>query len=219
MPTANGQASKYQYLFAGMESDPTGLYHTLARYYSPRLQRSLSEDPLQFGGGQLNLFAYAGNDPIDLADPLGMDLPGPRRPHAESVRRKHHYSRLRRWVFQLRKLRPGLSLKFIGAARQLWSRGRQGYCGPAERLGFGAIYTGGLKNVRNAQGLQRLREVRAAVKLPIVAIGGIPPPTVPDVLAAGANAAAIITDIVHTPDIRAKVRAILSAHPPALKRN
>ena len=81
----------------------------------------------------------------------------------------------------------------------------------ADYIGFGAIYTGGLKNVRKAQGLERLREVRAAVKLPIVAIGGITEATVPEVLAAGANAAAIITDVVRALDIDAKVRGILSA--------
>jgi RHS repeat-associated protein len=48
--TTSGQASTYPFLFAGMESDPTGLYHTLSRYYSPTLQRFLSEDPLRFGG-------------------------------------------------------------------------------------------------------------------------------------------------------------------------
>jgi len=47
--------------------------------------------------------------------------------------------------------------------------------------------------------------------LPIVAIGGITEATVPDVLRAGANAAAIISDVVLAPDITAKVRAILSA--------
>jgi thiamine-phosphate pyrophosphorylase len=82
----------------------------------------------------------------------------------------------------------------------------------ADYIGFGAIYTGGLKNVRHAQGLERLREVRAAVRVPIVAIGGITASTVPDVLAAGANAAAIISDVVYASDIRAKVQAILSAH-------
>jgi thiamine-phosphate pyrophosphorylase len=80
----------------------------------------------------------------------------------------------------------------------------------ADYIGFGAIYTGGLKNVRNAQGLEALREVRAAVKLPIVAIGGITEAAVADVLAAGADAAAIITDVVRAPDIQAKVRGILS---------
>jgi thiamine-phosphate pyrophosphorylase len=82
----------------------------------------------------------------------------------------------------------------------------------ADYIGYGAIYSGGLKNVRNAQGLQRLREVRAAVRLPIVAIGGITQVTVPDVLAAGADAAAIITDVVLAPDIKAKANAILSIH-------
>ncbi|MBV8507237.1 MAG: thiamine phosphate synthase [Alphaproteobacteria bacterium] len=60
--------------------------------------------------------------------------------------------------------------------------------------------------------MERLREVRATVKLPIVAIGGIAQATVPDVLAARADAAAIITDVVYAPDSRAKVRAILSSH-------
>jgi RHS repeat-associated protein len=76
VPTSSGQSSNYPYLFAGMEYDPTGLYHTLARYYSPRLQRFTQEDPLQFGGGDINLLAYVGNDPVNLADPLGMDVPG-----------------------------------------------------------------------------------------------------------------------------------------------
>ncbi len=60
-----------------MEYDsPTSLYHTYARYFSPRLQRFLSEDPLQFGGGDMNLFAYVANDPVNGADPFGLvDVP------------------------------------------------------------------------------------------------------------------------------------------------
>jgi len=86
--------------------------------------------------------------------------------------------------------------------------------GGADYIGFGAIYSGGLKNVINAQGLDRLRAVRAAVKLPIVAIGGITEATMPAVLEAGADAAAIITDIVRAPDIPAKVRSLLALGPP-----
>jgi thiamine-phosphate pyrophosphorylase len=55
-----------------------------------------------------------------------------------------------------------------------------------------------------------LREVRAAVRIPIVAIGGITEATVPAVLAAGADACAIITDVVRAPDIAATVRTILA---------
>ena len=49
------------------------------------------------------------------------------------------------------------------------------------------MYAGGLKNTKQGRGLERLAEVRAAVKLPIVAIGGIIEATVPEVLGAGAD--------------------------------
>ena len=83
----------------------------------------------------------------------------------------------------------------------------------ADYIGFGAIYTGGLKNVKNAQGLERLRAVRAAVGIPIVAIGGITEASMPEVLRAGADAVAIITDVVRAPDLKAKVQSILAARP------
>ena len=103
--------------------------------------------------------------------------------------------------------------KVVGVSTHTIAQARAAEQDGADYIGFGAIYTGGLKNVRNAQGLERLREVRSAVKLPIVAIGGITQATVPDVLAAGADAVAIITDVAYAPDIRTKVRAILSARP------
>jgi thiamine-phosphate diphosphorylase len=82
--------------------------------------------------------------------------------------------------------------------------------GGADYIGFGAIYRGGLKNAQNPRGLELLRQVRVAVSLPIVAIGGITESTMPEVLAAGADAVAIISDVVFASDIRAKVRSILS---------
>jgi RHS repeat-associated protein len=80
VPTSSGNSSSYPYLFAGMEYDPTGLYHTYARYYSPRLQRFTSEDPLQYGGGDINLFRYAADDPVNAADPLGLQVDVPSIP-------------------------------------------------------------------------------------------------------------------------------------------
>ncbi|MFD9961637.1 DNRLRE domain-containing protein [Amycolatopsis sp. NPDC058986] len=58
------------YRFAGREDDGTGLYYNRARYYSPGLQRFLSEDPIGFDGG-INLYGYAGNKPTQLTDPMG----------------------------------------------------------------------------------------------------------------------------------------------------
>ena len=82
--------------------------------------------------------------------------------------------------------------------------------GGADYIGFGPMYPGGLRNNATGKGLELLREVRKAVRIPIVAIGGITEATIPAVLGAGADACAIITDVVRAPDIAAKVRAILA---------
>ncbi len=49
----------------------TGLYHTGARYYDPRLARFLQSDPIGQAGG-LSLYAYVRNDPLNRTDPLGL---------------------------------------------------------------------------------------------------------------------------------------------------
>jgi thiamine-phosphate pyrophosphorylase len=101
--------------------------------------------------------------------------------------------------------------KIVGVSTHSIEQARAAEAGGADYIGFGAIYSGGLKNVKNAQGLERLRAVRAAVRIPIVAIGGITEATVAEVIEAGADAAAIITDIVKSPDVASKVRAIVAA--------
>jgi RHS repeat-associated protein len=55
----------------GVMTDPNGLYHMRARYYSPGLRRFLNEDPIGFGGG-MNWYAYADGDPLMQVDPLGL---------------------------------------------------------------------------------------------------------------------------------------------------
>jgi RHS repeat-associated protein len=61
--------------YTGRENDGTGLYYYRARYYSSTLHRFLSEDPLEFDGEDLNLYAYTFNNPINLADPSGEIVP------------------------------------------------------------------------------------------------------------------------------------------------
>lgn len=57
---------------AGQQYDQaTGLYYMRARFYDPGLGKFMSEDPIGISGG-LNLYAYAGNDPVNAADPSGM---------------------------------------------------------------------------------------------------------------------------------------------------
>jgi thiamine-phosphate pyrophosphorylase len=98
----------------------------------------------------------------------------------------------------------------IGISTHTIEQARTAERSGADYIGFGPMYAGGLKHIAAGQGLDRLREIRSAVQIPIVAIGGITEAHVPEVLAAGADAVAIITDVVNSPDVAAKVRSILA---------
>jgi len=100
--------------------------------------------------------------------------------------------------------------KIIGISTHNVEQARAAENGGADYIGYGPIYPGGLRNNAAGLGLDNLRAIRAAVRIPIVAIGGITEARVPEVLAAGADAVAIITDVVNAPDIGAKVRALLA---------
>jgi RHS repeat-associated protein len=65
-------SARYPVLAKRRRNDATGLYDYRARYYHPGLSRFVSEDPLEFLGGDPNLYAYVGNQPTALTDPSGL---------------------------------------------------------------------------------------------------------------------------------------------------
>jgi len=67
-----GAASTNSYKYTGREDDGSGLYYYRARYYHPRLQRFIAEDPIGFKAGDVNIYAYVRNRPPVFADPLGL---------------------------------------------------------------------------------------------------------------------------------------------------
>jgi RHS repeat-associated protein len=67
------QLDRYQY--TGREYDQeTSLQYNRARYFDSQTGRWLSQDPLNLGAGDTNLYRYVGNDPANATDPDGRFL-------------------------------------------------------------------------------------------------------------------------------------------------
>jgi thiamine-phosphate pyrophosphorylase len=79
----------------------------------------------------------------------------------------------------------------------------------ADYVGVGAIYpTTSKANARAPLGPEAIARFRAAVRIPIVAIGGITLENVEPVIRAGADGVAVIAAVVGAPDIAAAARAL-----------
>jgi RHS repeat-associated protein len=72
--TADTNPGFQPFAFAGGLYDrDAGLVRRGARDYDPATGRWTTRDPIGFAGGSTNLYTYAGNDPVNGADPLGLD--------------------------------------------------------------------------------------------------------------------------------------------------
>ncbi len=64
-----------RYTYTGREGDSDlGLMYYRARWYDPSQGRFVSEDPIGFGGGDINVYAYVVNNPSNLSDPQGLQV-------------------------------------------------------------------------------------------------------------------------------------------------
>ena len=85
----------------------------------------------------------------------------------------------------------------------------------ADYVALGPIYETKLKAMKWApQGLSRLAEWRARIACPLVAIGGITRDRAASVLSAGADSAAVVTDIVTSEDPDLSVKNWIAATAP-----
>ena len=80
----------------------------------------------------------------------------------------------------------------------------------ADYLGVGPVYpTGSKPDAGDAVGVERIRDVAAAVAIPVVGIGGISVGRVHAVVAAGAAGVAVIAAVMRAADPEAVARALL----------
>jgi thiamine-phosphate pyrophosphorylase len=84
----------------------------------------------------------------------------------------------------------------------------------ADYVAFGSFYPSATKPAAQRASLELLREARQRVRIPIVAIGGITPENGAALVAAGADALAVIQGLFAQVDVRAAARryAVLFAH-------
>jgi len=108
-----------------------------------------------------------------------------------------------------RKLLPidiilGCSVTTVDQAKAAESNG-------ADYIAVGSIYSTSSKEMAVVIGLERLRQIRQAVSLPLVAIGGINKDNAVEVSAAGADAVAVISAILQTEDVEEAARQVIAA--------
>jgi thiamine-phosphate pyrophosphorylase len=83
----------------------------------------------------------------------------------------------------------------------------------ADHVGFGAAFPSSTKQAAARAPLELYRRARAELGLPVVAIGGISPDNAPIVIAAGADAVAVISALFTAPDIAAAAARFASLFP------
>jgi thiamine-phosphate pyrophosphorylase len=84
--------------------------------------------------------------------------------------------------------------------------------GGADYIGFGPIFpTATKENPDPVVGVAGVREARAKVRLPIVAIGGITAKNAADVRAAGADCIAVVSAVLAATDPQAAIAELLKA--------
>ena len=103
----------------------------------------------------------------------------------------------------------------IGASVSTVSEARLAAITGADYLGVGAVYGTDSKpdaeSADDALGLDRLADIAAAVKLPVVAIGGVTPDNAAAAIEAGASSVAVISAVTGADDPAAAVSELRAA--------
>jgi thiamine-phosphate diphosphorylase len=99
----------------------------------------------------------------------------------------------------------------IGVSTNNVDEARAAEAAGADYVAVGAIFPTSSKEVTRPASLGRLREIEAAVRVPVVAIGGINEANIGGVVAAGADAAAVISAVCGADDPRAAAACLAAA--------
>ena len=96
--------------------------------------------------------------------------------------------------------------KILGASAASVESAVQAEKDGADYIGFGAVFPTGTKEDAQISGLALLSRVKQAVSIPVVAIGGIKRSNALEVLNAGADGLAVISDLLEAEDVETRAR-------------
>ncbi len=111
-----------------------------------------------------------------------------------------------------RALAGEVPLPIIGKSTHSLAQATAAEAEGADYIGFGPLFPTPTKPGRPAVGLEDIRRVEAAVKVPVFCIGGVKLENLETVLAAGARRVVIVSGLLQAPDIAdyaRRVRALL----------
>jgi thiamine-phosphate pyrophosphorylase len=96
--------------------------------------------------------------------------------------------------------------KIIGLTVHSLAEARQAEAAGADYLGVSPIFTTQTKaDAGPAAGIPLIRQIKSAVKIPLIAIGGINLANAPEVIRAGADGLCAISVVVSREDVRAEI--------------
>ena len=101
--------------------------------------------------------------------------------------------------------------KIIGVSAALPEEARQAQADGADYLGIGAVFATGTKSDTRPVTPEIIREIRAAVTIPFVVIGGINSENIKQLYGLGINGAAVVSAVVAQSDITAAARTMRKA--------
>lgn len=108
-------------------------------------------------------------------------------------------------------VRPIVGARVVGVSTNDADEARAAEAAGADYIAVGSIFATRSKEVTRPASLDRLREVKAAVRVPVVAIGGIDASNIASIAAAGADAAAVISAVCGADDVRAAAAELVRA--------
>ena len=99
--------------------------------------------------------------------------------------------------------------RIVGCSARTLAQARKAEAEGADYVAIGSIFPSPTKKHAAVIGLQQLRQVKQAISIPLVAIGGINKDNIGEVIAAGADAAAVISAVLAEENIEQATRQLV----------